>query len=513
MQCVFSLTSRGRAEGLPDHGPQPAAGRPDHRPRADAAGPSHATHSSTQLPPAEGLPPPPSPRLGPEATSGPRAFLPGAQADRTGSDSRRRAERSRGGGGPEEEKEAPSPSPPRLTDRPPAARDDSPLRSERGLRLPAEMEGSRPLRKVPVRIVHAECSSRPEGRAYLPQSGEARGASEPRSPAEQPAPSLFTAYARQDPAPAGARRSEEDAKREELARDIMGRDKSLVDILDQRRRVTTMDLMEGLFPTEEQVLEGNQQRRRASCGSRLPPSSPRSTDRREEEEPPAQAALVPSSSYYNTSAPKAELLMKMKDMQEQQEEEEEELDVDLARKKQELISSLAQKLEVLREARCLLQEDVEANEALGREVEAAVRRLCRPNQLDKFRMFVGDLDKVVSLLLSLAGRLARVENALDGLEEEAPPEEKRTLAEKRKLLMLQHEDAKELKDNLDRRERLVSGAMAAHLDPGGLDDYRHFVKMKAALIIEQRKLEDKVKLGEEQLKCLTDSLTDSLTAA
>jgi len=202
---------------------------------------------------------------------------------------------------------------------------------------------------------------------------------------------------------------------------------------------------------------------------------------------------------------------------------------------QELISSLAQKLEVLREARRLLQEDVEANEALGREVEAAVRRLCRPNQLDKFCMFVGDLDKVVSLLLSLAGRLARVENALDGLEEEAPPEEKvrgvglgsghvvpprlwsrpgahgapspqRTLAEKRKLLMLQHEDAKELKENLDRRERLVSGVMAAHLDPGGLDDYRHFVKMKAALIIEQRKLEDKVKLGEEQLKCLTDSL-------
>lgn len=91
---------------------------------------------------------------------------------------------------------------------------------------------------------------------------------------------------------------------------------------------------------------------------------------------------------------------------------------------QELISSLASKLEVLREARQSLQEDVEDNEALGREVEATVQRLCQPNQLDKFRMFVGDLDKVVSLLLSLSGRLARVENALNSLEEEAPPEEK-----------------------------------------------------------------------------------------
>ena len=82
---------------------------------------------------------------------------------------------------------------------------------------------------------------------------------------------------------------------------------------------------------------------------------------------------------------------------------------------------------MLREARHSLQEDVEDNEALGREVEATVQRLCQPNQLDKFRMFVGDLDKVVSLLLSLSGRLARVENALNSLEEEAPPEEKVTV--------------------------------------------------------------------------------------
>uniref|UniRef100_A0A8C6TPQ2 ASD2 domain-containing protein n=1 Tax=Neogobius melanostomus TaxID=47308 RepID=A0A8C6TPQ2_9GOBI len=121
-------------------------------------------------------------------------------------------------------------------------------------------------------------------------------------------------------------------------------------------------------------------------------------------------------------------------------------------------------------------------------------------------MFVGDLDKVVSLLLSLSGRLARVENALYSLEEEAPNTEKHTLTEKRKLLMRQHEDAKELKENLDRREKLVSVVMETHLDPESLDDYRHFVKMKSALIIEQRKLEDKIKLGEEQLKCLLDSL-------
>ncbi|KAK2857199.1 hypothetical protein Q5P01_005934 [Channa striata] len=388
---------------------------------------------------------------------------------------------------------SPSPqfAPQRLTDKPPAvaAQDETSFRSDWDTKQTEAMDVNGAGRKVPVRIVHADTSSHRVGQAYLPQDTEACSLFEPPpvlstlGAAEHQASSLFSAYTRQDPgrgsvsSQAGAQRSEED------------------------RQETTMDLMEGLFPPEEQILKGDHQRRRVSAGSRLPTSSPRSLDRREGDEDmsaAAAASLVPSSSYYNTSAPKAELLIKMKDMQEQLEEQdsEDELDVDLASKKQQLISSLARKLDILREARESLQEDVEDNEALGREVEATVQRLCRPNQLDKFRMFVGDLDKVVSLLLSLSGRLARVENALNSLEDEAPPEEKRTLMDKRKLLMRQHEDAKELKENLDRRERLVTGVMEAHLDAESLDDYRHF----------QRKLEDKIKLGEEQLKCLVDSL-------
>lgn len=145
-----------------------------------------------------------------------------------------------------------------------------------------------------MRIVHSESSSEREGRAYLPQSSEDSSVSEPRghvpflSAAERPATSLFSTYSRQihqdqesvpESGSAGALHLEEDAKREELARDIMGRDKSLVDILDQTGRMTTMDLMEGLFPTEEQFLGGALQRRRASSGSRMPTSSPRNLDR------------------------------------------------------------------------------------------------------------------------------------------------------------------------------------------------------------------------------------------
>ncbi|KAG7228869.1 hypothetical protein INR49_008647 [Caranx melampygus] len=232
-----------------------------------------------------------------------------------------------------------------------------------------------------------------------------------------------------------------------------------------------------------------------------------SSNRTAEDSMAAAVTMVTSSTYYSTSAPKAELLIKMKDMQEQKEEDsEDELDIDLANKKQELIDSLSKKLQVLREARESLQEDILDNNALGDEVEVRVQQVCKPNELEKFRMFVGDLDKIVSLLLSLSGRLARVENALNSLEEDATAEERRTLVEKRKLLIRQHEDAKELKENLDRRERVVYDILASYLPEDSLTDYEHFVKMKSALIIEQRKLEDKIKLGDEQLKCLMDSL-------
>ncbi|XP_049335722.1 protein Shroom2 isoform X2 [Astyanax mexicanus] len=454
---------------------------------------------------------------------------------------------------------SPSPqfAPQRLTDKPPVSIS---LQDEASGRL---TDDSTTVKKVPIKIVRSESNAEKESRQYLNPSIETLPSSHSSTVSSlsclatsEQSSSPFCTYTRQrDPEPevgdtamgnqkeqephnisaepqdqhglqkgqngdqssngvssadfSASTHSKEDEKRQVLARDIIDKDKSLADILDQSKMRTTMDLMEGLFPQGEQLMEEAHQRRKVVPKQT---SSRSSEDRREEDTMAAVAALVTSSAYYSTSAPKAELLIKMKDMQEQvveldsEEELEEDNDSELANKKQELIESLSKKLQVLREARESLQEDMQDNNALGEEVEATVQTVCKPNELEKFRMFVGDLDKVVSLLLSLSGRLARVENALNSLEEDASVEERRTLTEKRKLLIRQHEDAKELKENLDRRERVVYDILASYLQEESLADYEHFVKMKSALIIEQRKLEDKIKLGEEQLKCLMDSL-------
>ncbi|NWU30098.1 SHRM2 protein, partial [Dyaphorophyia castanea] len=447
-----------------------------------------------------------------------------------------------------ESSRSPSPqfAPQKLTDKPPVSlQDENPARIERVI------DNNTTVKMVPIKIVHSESSAEKESRQSLVStmeppalpSGLEKDQIKTLSTSEQ-SYSRFCAYTRQgvepepeartkpaDPQPAeepgsnlkdssaatqassyvkAKEKTFEDWKSEELAREIVGRDKSLADILDPNVKIkTTMDLMVGIFPKDEHLLEEAQQRRKL-----LPkvPSPKISEEKKEEQSAPSAISLTTNSTYYSTSAPKAELLIKMKDMQEQQQQQqseddsEDELDHDLSEKKQELIDSISRKLQVLREARETLLEDIQANNILGEEVEAIVKEVCKPNEFDKFKMFIGDLDKVVNLLLSLSGRLARVENALNNLDDNTSPEERRTLVDKQKLLTQQHEDAKELKENLDRRERIVFDILANYLSEENLADYEHFVKMKSALIIEQRELEDKIKLGEEQLKCLTDSL-------
>ncbi|XP_041076230.1 protein Shroom4-like isoform X2 [Polyodon spathula] len=295
---------------------------------------------------------------------------------------------------------------------------------------------------------------------------------------------------------------------DELLRDIVSTDSSLAGILDPCSRLTAADLMEEIFPRSEENRPAEKRRNNRNVlqlnvdiqPERCSPLAHSMTSG-------PSVSPTSCSSYYSTSAGKAELLNRMKELPGMEEEEE---DDELAIKKQQLIDSLSRKLSVLREAQQSLLEDIGANCTLGEEVESLVQTVCKPNELDKFRMFIGDLEKVVSLLLSLSGRLARVENALSGLSLEASHDERLALTEKKQQLSGQLGEARELKEHVDRRERVVLEVLSRYLTEEQLQDYRHFVKMKSALIIEQRQLEEKIRLGEEQLRCLCESLGTGL---
>ncbi|NWV04691.1 SHRM1 protein, partial [Ptilonorhynchus violaceus] len=172
----------------------------------------------------------------------------------------------------------------------------------------------------------------------------------------------------------------------------------------------------------------------------------------------------------------------------------------------ELMASVRCRLQELWEERELVLWEARECAERGEELEATVRDLCKPNEFERYMMFIGDLEKVVSLLLCLSSRLARVQNAMSRMDGNTDAEEKQSLNERHKLLSRQREDAKDLKENLDRRERVVSGILAKYLTEQQLQDYQHFVQAKTSLLIEQKDLEEQIKFFEEQLENLEQSI-------
>ncbi|MBN3302525.1 SHRM1 protein, partial [Amia calva] len=155
----------------------------------------------------------------------------------------------------------------------------------------------------------------------------------------------------------------------------------------------------------------------------------------------------------------------------------------------QLMACIEQHLRGLEQQRAALTEAMRRNGALGSALGALVKDSCQPSEYERYMLFIGDLERVVSLLLCLSARLARVQNALSAVDQFTDAEEKQSLDERHRLLCKQRDDAKDLKDNLDRRERVVSDILSKYLSQEQLCDYKHFVKVKASLLIEQKDLE------------------------
>lgn len=83
----------------------------------------------------------------------------------------------------------------------------------------------------------------------------------------------------------------------------------------------------------------------------------------------------------------------------------------------------------------------------------------------------------------------------------------RILESKRDKLKEQLEEAKKLKESIDRRSISVSNILYKYLSSEEYSDYDHFINMKAKLIMDKREIADKIKLGEEQLVALKETLS------
>lgn len=168
------------------------------------------------------------------------------------------------------------------------------------------------------------------------------------------------------------------------------------------------------------------------------------------------------------------------------------------------------------------------------QVTQLVEKKCQSKpEINKYKLYVDELDQVTHLLLKLSGRLAKAENAVIMLSEKACEKERVSvqspsgaldfpwlvlimcfslqsmLVAKRDELHAKHEDAKDLKEGIDRRSQQVATYLRKYFTADEFTDYEYFIKMKSQLTIEKQEIEDRMKQGEEQLEALRKSMGDS----
>lgn len=80
---------------------------------------------------------------------------------------------------------------------------------------------------------------------------------------------------------------------------------------------------------------------------------------------------------------------------------------------------------------------------------------------------------------------------------------------KRSRLLEQLEEAKRLKEDIDRRGAIVCKILEENLSSDEYRDFEFFLNMKAKLIVDSRNITDKVVLTEEQITAIKETFIQS----
>nr|XP_012230562.1 PREDICTED: uncharacterized protein LOC105676893 isoform X4 [Linepithema humile] len=317
----------------------------------------------------------------------------------------------------------------------------------------------------------------------------------------------------------------EEIECEEFVKDLVGQlspnDKLLSILVPAPEHKKATDYISGLFRVEA-TLQPRPKRRLSLEESTTSCGEDADTDDKKHETIPSApvtplsaeptSPLSPASAYFTTSEGKATFLTRYsRDVTAEGLTRQEDTpavvptnSLDLRQMKEELMIRLDRKLVGLRAEQEAVREEVEVNETLGARVGARVSAVARPPEASKYRNHVEEVGKIMSLLLGLSDRLARAENALRKMPTDHA--ERNILESKRNKLMVQLEEAKILENNIDKRSKNVSEIVKKYLSNEECADYQYFINTKAKLILVGREIQDKVKLGEEQLAALKEAI-------
>ncbi len=146
------------------------------------------------------------------------------------------------------------------------------------------------------------------------------------------------------------------------------------------------------------------------------------------------------------------------------------------------------------------------------------------NEIEKFKLHINEIDTITSILLKLSNRLAKVENDLSTLSDSDEHTKvnirhvfkdgnfyflfQTSLLERREKAQQKHDEAKSLKDGIDRRSRLVTNILRKYFSNEQYDDYEHFIRMKSTLLMDGKDLEENILILEKQIQILNQLLNN-----
>ncbi|XP_076468239.1 uncharacterized protein LOC143299037 isoform X2 [Babylonia areolata] len=299
-----------------------------------------------------------------------------------------------------------------------------------------------------------------------------------------------------------------DQRAKELAKEVADREKKLSDVLNTDTSKRRIDYLNGLFsePVKADVKIQSSVRRHQSqgAGDALSSKSPKFSG---DEDPLKKRTTAPLKHWVSSPGMAVD--------GEKQEPpppspSRNTLDNDtLVKHKEEVMEKLHKKLELLKEERKGLQGEIDDNKALGKRICDTVDSKCsNPSERDKFHTYVNDVEKIVRLLLNLSGQLARAENSVKAMEEDADPEQKKRALEKCEGLRTKHAEATQLKQHIDKRSDNVMAILRQWLSREELRDYGHFITSTSRLTIHLQQLEDEINTSQQQIAELKNSMAE-----
>ncbi|CAL1526801.1 unnamed protein product [Lymnaea stagnalis] len=306
-----------------------------------------------------------------------------------------------------------------------------------------------------------------------------------------------------------------DEKAKQLAQELSGKDQKLSEVLRLDSTKKRMQYMDGLFSG---AMDGNGSQEKLAFNSESRSSVKLASPQHQKQNENSQKEIPEIKK--RGSLPKEYWMSPSKAMLEMELRRNEDVGKDitkdindsstLMKQKEELMDKLHKKLEILKEAKLLLQKEIAENEELGKQVHHLVdtNGWLTQNEKDKFKTYIDDLEKIVRLLLNLSGQLARAENAVQALSPDADAKLRKMTVDKRERLSAKHEEAKLLKDDIDKRSEQLSQILQDRLNEAEFSDYTHYIKMKSKLTIDLQELDDKITLGGEQIVELKKSIPD-----